>query len=140
ASFEGQGTWYLGAPDILLTRAPDAGRATQRLQHHAEQGRRVLLLATSPSGLAGDQLPQRLDPVALVVLEEKVRDTAAATIDYFEAQDVTVKVISGDNPVTVAAVAQRVGVAGAEHPVDARELPEDPEALAEAVDRHAVFG
>jgi cation-transporting ATPase E len=140
ASFQGHGTWYLGAPDILLTQVAEPGHAPERLQHYAEQGRRVLMLAAAPDGLDGDRLPPRLDPVALVVLEEKVRDTAPDTIAYFESQGVTVKVISGDNPVTVAAVAQRVGVAGAEHAFDARQLPDDPEALAEVLDTHAVFG
>jgi cation-transporting ATPase E len=142
ASFADHGAWYLGAPDILLTSADDGDvvdDANTRLHHYAERGRRVLLLASAPNGLAGERLPP-LEPVALVVLEEKIREAAPATIEYFEDQGVTVKVISGDNPVTVSAVAERVGVKGASDWYDARELPEDADALADVLDRFAVFG
>lgn len=146
ASFSGgeapDGGWYLGAPDILLTKVHgDTTAADDRLRHYAERGRRVLMLALAPAGLQGETLPDRLDAIALVVLEEKVRASAPDTIRYFEDQGVTVKIISGDNPVTVSAVAQRVGVAGADRAVDARTLDgDDREALAEALEANAVFG
>ncbi len=143
ASFADRGAWLLGAPDILLTRAPadDAtDSARDRLDHYARRGRRVLMLAGAPHGLTGEDLPTTLDPVALVVLDEKIRDTAPDTISYFGEQGVTVKVISGDSPVTVGAVAERVGVPGADHPVDARTLPEDVDELAEIMEHNAVFG
>jgi cation-transporting ATPase E len=142
AAFGNDGAWVLGAPDILLTNVRDqrsVGATTTRLQHYAERGRRVLMLAHAPNGLTQESLPE-IDPAALVVLEEKVRESAPTTIKYFEDQGVIVKVISGDNPVTVAAVAQRVGVDGAERSFDARELPEDQDALADVLDDHAVFG
>ncbi len=66
-----------------------------------------------------------MTPLALVVLAESVRPDAAETLAFFREQGVAVKVISGDNPRTVAAVAARVGVSGADEPVDARELPEE---------------
>ena len=143
AGFDGHGAWLLGAPDILLTRAgagATAGSTADRLQHWAERGRRVLLLARAPGGLTGDELPDELAPSALVVLDEMLRESAPATMAYFARQHLQVKIISGDNPTTVGAVAARCGVAGADQPVDARTLPEDPDALAEAVERHAVFG
>jgi cation-transporting ATPase E len=143
ASFAGHGAWLLGAPDILLTRAPtDNGASTahERLDHYASRGRRVLLLAAAPGGLNGEDLPDLLDPVALVVLDEQLRASAPDTIAYFGAQGVAVKVISGDSPVTVGAVAQRVGVPGADDPVDARALSEDPAELAEIMETHSVFG
>jgi cation-transporting ATPase E len=142
AAFGGQGAWVLGAPDILLGHAPPgatADDARERVEHYAERGRRVLMLAEAADGLSGETLPQ-IEPIALVVLEEKIREAAPATIAYFEDQGVTVKVISGDNPVTVAAVAERVGVEGATRWFDARELPEDQHALAEVLEQHAVFG
>ena len=71
---------------------------------------------------------------------EKVRPDAAETIQYFHDQGVTLKVISGDNPRTVAAVAARVGLPGATEAMDARELPEDPQELAEVLETHSVFG
>ena len=142
AAFADHGAWVLGAPDILLTASRDSRgdeSVQERMQHYAERGRRVLMLAGAPDGLAGETLPP-LEPLALVVLEEKVRDSAPATIKYFENQGVVVKIISGDNPVTVAAVAQRVGVDGADRWVDARELPDDQDALAEILEDHAIFG
>jgi cation-transporting ATPase E len=100
----------------------------------------VLLLASSPSGLNGETLPAELVPTALVVLDEQLREAAPQTIAYFGEQGVVVKVISGDSPITVGAVATRCGVPGAETPIDARTLPEDQEALADVLEKHSVFG
>jgi cation-transporting ATPase E len=144
ATFADRGTWLLGAPDILLERAADAARAetSAAVELHAAVGRRVILLASADTPV-GDQLPPVLEPVALLVLEEQLRADAPDTIGYFLAQGVTVKVISGDSPTTVGAVAARVGVPLADQPVDARALPDaeaDPEEFADVVDRHGVFG
>jgi cation-transporting ATPase E len=100
----------------------------------------VLLLASSPSGLNGETLPAELVPTALVVLDEQLREAAPQTIVYFGEQGVVVKVISGDSPITVGAVATRCGVPGADTPIDARTLPEDQEALADVLEKHSVFG
>jgi len=148
ASFVDQGSFVLGAPDILLdhaaTPAPDRNDSTAaaraRVEHFASVGRRVLILMSSPEGLNGEVLFDSLVPVALVVLDEAVREAAPATIAYFGQQGVAVKVISGDSPVTVGAVAARVGVPGADSPIDARTLPEDQEALADILESHSVFG
>ena len=143
AQFADHGSWYLGAPDILLDRAPTGAAldsARDRLQHYSSKGQRVLLLAASPSGLDGETLPDELLPAALVVLDEQLRDAAPATIGYFGEQGVAVKVISGDSPITVGAVATRCGVPGADNPVDARTLPEDQDALADVLESHSVFG
>src|SRR5439155_144512 len=77
-----------------------------------------------------DETPSDLAPIALVVLAEHVREDAAATLAYFAQQGVAVKVISGDNPRTVAAIAGAVGVPGADDPMDARQLPDDEGGLA----------
>ena len=143
STFADHGSWYLGAPDILLDRAEpgptlDASRA--RLQHYAERGQRVLMLAASSDGLHGESLPDRLTPVALVVLDEQLREAAPRTLGYFAEQGVAVKIISGDSPVTVGAVAARCGVPGADDPVDARTLPEDRSQLADVLESHSVFG
>jgi cation-transporting ATPase E len=128
---------YLGAPELLLgDRHPDVA---SRVADQADQGRRVLLMATAPA-MAGEELPDDLTPVAMVLLEDEVRPDAEETLEYFSAQGISLKVISGDHPRTVAAVARRAGVPGAEVGVDARELPEDPEELAEVVGSNAVFG
>jgi cation-transporting ATPase E len=100
----------------------------------------VLLVARSAAALPGDGLPTPLEPAAVVALEDTLRADAAETFAYFTAQGVTIKVISGDNPATVAAVAARAGIPGAASAVDARSLPEDPVLLGEALDAHTVFG
>ncbi|HYV01845.1 MAG TPA: HAD-IC family P-type ATPase, partial [Actinomycetota bacterium] len=78
--------------------------------------------------------------MALVLLQDRVRADAPAILAYFGRQGVEVKVISGDDPATVAAVAAEAGLQGSIQPIDARSLPEDPELLADAVEAHAVFG
>ncbi|CAB4615413.1 unannotated protein [freshwater metagenome] len=143
AQFADHGAWYLGAPDILLDNAPAGAAldsARERLQHYSGRGQRVLLLASSASGLNGETLPTELVPTALVVLDEQLREAAPQTIAYFGEQGVAVKVISGDSPVTVGAVATRCGVPGADAPIDARTLPDDQEALADVLEKHSVFG
>jgi cation-transporting ATPase E len=75
-----------------------------------------------------------------VVLKDTLRPDAARTLDYFREQDVTVKVISGDDPRTVGAIAEQLGLESADHPIDARELPDDEEGLAEVLERASVFG
>ena len=138
ASFVGRGTWVIGAPEMVLGQgeAPALARAREL----AASGRRVLVLAQGPNGLDGDELPRDLRGVALVTLVERVREDAAATIEYFARQGVATKVISGDNPLTVAAIAARVGVDDASAPVDARELPEEAAALADVLEGRSVFG
>ena len=135
-AFSGQGTWVLGAPDVLLD-GDDPVRA--QVQELAGAGRRVVLLARSPAPLDGDSRPSPLDPVALVTLKERIRPDAAETLRYFAEQGVAIKVLSGDNPRTVGHVAAEVGLDVGEA-VDASTLPDDPEGLAEAIEAHAVFG
>ena len=139
ASFNGHGTWVLGAPEVVLADAPRHADVRARAERLAEGGRRVVLLGRAIDGLDGEHLPI-VEPVALIVLEERVRTSAAATLSYFADQGVTVKVISGDHPRTVGAIADRLGVTGAGTPVDGRRLPEDAVALADAVEAGAVFG
>ncbi|MCZ7528702.1 MAG: cation-translocating P-type ATPase [Acidimicrobiia bacterium] len=140
ASFPGRGTWVIGAPEMVLAAADPADAVRARADELAATGRRVLLLARTEAPLDGEALPPGLVPAALVLLEEKVRADAAETLRYFERQGVTLKVISGDNPRTVAAVARRVGLEVRGDGFDARELPEDAEALADVLEHHNVFG
>jgi cation-transporting ATPase E len=139
ASFGRHGSWVLGAPEILLDHASsrDCEASIARL---AGAGRRVVLLARSPAALPGDSLAPGLEPAALVVLEDPVRPQAAATLDYFAEQGVALKVISGDDPRTAGAIAVQLGLAGAAAPVDARQLPDDPDRLAQAMEDGTVFG
>jgi cation-transporting ATPase E len=136
ATVAGGPTWLLGAPEILAGEA-DLRKAIAR---HAEAGRRVVLLARSATPLHGEALPPDVEPVALVVLADQIRPEAPDTLRFFTAQGVTLKVISGDNPVTVAAVAREAGLPGAERAMDARDLPDDEDGLTAALEEHAVFG
>ncbi|MDC2959738.1 MULTISPECIES: HAD-IC family P-type ATPase [Streptomyces] len=135
---EGNGessTWLLGAPDVLLADDDPALAETERLN---EQGLRVLLLARARREL-GDPEPARgARPTALVVLEQRLRPDAADTLRYFAEQDVQAKVISGDNAVSVGAVAAKLGLTGTT--VDARALPSEREEMAKSLDEATVFG
>ncbi|MFE4692480.1 HAD-IC family P-type ATPase [Streptomyces sp. NPDC056749] len=141
ASFgEGNGdasAWLLGAPDVLL--APD-DPALAETGHLNEQGLRVLLLARVRGELDAPEAAAEAVPAALVVLEQRLRPDAGETLAYFEDQNVAAKVISGDNAVSVGAVAQKLGLPGAEHALDARRLPEDRDDMATEIERNAVFG
>ena len=138
AHFSEQGSFYLGAPDILLDAGDEVGRA--RVAEDTEQGKRVLVVIRSQQPYSGDTLPDERIPVAVIVLEDTVRPDAREILEYFITQDVDIKVISGDHPQTVAAVARRAGVPNAEVAFDARDLPEDREAMADVLAQHSVFG
>lgn len=131
------GTWLLGAPDVLL---PVGDPALSEVDGLNAQGLRVLLLARAARDLDDPRVAEDVRPTALVVLEQRLRSDAAETLRYFAEQNVSAKVISGDNAVSVGAVAAKLALPGAEAPVDARKLPHEPEAMAAALDRGAVFG
>lgn len=157
---DGHGSWVLGAPEMVLAQAESGAqrRARDAAGAIAAQGARVLLLVRSEHPLsdtddaggadgstAGDtaRLPEQLVAAALVVLREQIRADAADTLRYFTEQGVALKVISGDSPRTVGAVAAAVGVPGvrgADDAVDARTLPEDLDELGGVLDSHSVFG
>jgi cation-transporting ATPase E len=103
----------------------------------------VLLLASCPHPVDAPDGPRPVDPTALVVLAQAVRPDSASTLEYFRRQGVTVKVISGDDPRTVGAIATRLGLEQAEHPVDARALPDadaEGSGFSDAVVGNSVFG
>ncbi|MUL48893.1 HAD-IC family P-type ATPase [Mycobacterium sp. CBMA293] len=134
-SYGEHGNWVLGAPDVLL--APGSPEAEQAEQIGA-QGLRVLLLGSSDRPVDAPDAPGVLTPVALVTLEQRVRPDAAETLEYFAQQRVSVKVISGDNAVSVGAVAGSLGLHG--ETLDARQLPDDPAQLAETLSEYTTFG
>ncbi|MFB8397739.1 cation-translocating P-type ATPase [Streptomyces yangpuensis] len=141
ASFsEGDGennTWLLGAPDVLL---PAGDPALDEIDDLNEQGLRVLLLARSARELDDEAVATGVRPTALVVLEQRLRPDAADTLRYFEDQNVRAKVISGDNAISVGAVAGKLGLPGAQNTVDARGLPTEQAGMAEVLDGNSVFG
>lgn len=132
-----RGTWVMGAPEMVL---PDDHPVRRTAGEVADTGQRVLVLARAAGPTADDRPLPEVTPVALVRFDERIRDDAADTLRYFADQGVALKVISGDSPRTVGAVAARVGLADAGEPVDARTLPEGREALADAVEAGTVFG
>ncbi len=138
ASFAGHGTWVLGAPELVLPASQD-GPLSQAADL-AASGRRVLALARADGPLDGQALPPGLRAAAFIMLAERLRSDAPDTIAYFAAQGVALKVISGDSPHTVSAVAARAGVPEAGDPIDARDLPEDPAALGALLEERSVFG
>lgn len=133
ADFGPHGTWLIGAPDVLLPSAAELLRPVDEL---AGSGARLLLLARATSASAP---PVDATPVALIVLRDEIRVDAAETLRYLQAQGVAVKVLSGDHPLTVAAVATQVGLRTGE-PVDARTLDAASGSVADALDKNVVFG
>jgi cation-transporting P-type ATPase E len=138
AGFAGHGTWVLGAPEMVLSRGEH--RYLPQAADLAASGRRVLVLAQSAGPPGRASLPPDLRPAAFIVLAERLRSDAAGAIAYFAAQGVALKVISGDSPRTVSAIAARAGVPQAGDPVDARDLPEDQAALGRLLEERSVFG
>jgi len=146
-TFQDQGIWVLGAPDMVLAHLADDDPSRSEAVSLAAQGRRVVALACGTRSASPDGEPALPDDVqfaALVVLDEQIRSDAAETLAYLVEQGITLKVISGDHPLTVAAVATRVGVRGLDEPgavVDARTLLEaDDTTLRHAVAHATVFG
>ena len=141
-TFADQGSWVLGAPENVLT-SNYQGDVRTDVERYAQDGQRVLLLAKA-DGTFSDGADASLPPVtavALVLLEDVVRPDAPETLKYFAEQGVTMKVISGDNNVTVGAVARRAGLEGWESNVDATKLPkEGTEEFADAIENSTVFG
>ncbi|WP_327140932.1 cation-translocating P-type ATPase [Nocardia sp. NBC_01327] len=137
ASYGEHGNWLLGAPDVLLDPESETAAVAQEI---GAKGLRVLLLASSDRPVDAADAPGEVTPAALVVLEQRVRPDAKETIEYFESQHVATKVISGDNAVSVGAVAASLGLAGGDDAVDARTLPTDQNELADVLESKTVFG
>jgi cation-transporting ATPase E len=158
ASFEGRGTFHLGAPDVVLGAGDASDDARTRAEAASADGERVLVVTRSGAAEPSDDtLPTDREPLCLVRLGDTLRSDAAEIFAYFRDQGVDLKVISGDHPATVAAVAHRAGITGDGddddragdatvqgrlHPpaVDARRLPSEPGELADTVESTTVFG
>ena len=152
-------TWYMGAPEVIISALEgDYSSVLQQVNEYANDGNRVLLVARSTAPLSprsglrdaveganvsdDPQLDVQAEPVALVLCSEKIREDAERTLAWFREQGVRCRVISGDNPVTVGAIARRVKLTGDHEPVamDARELPEDVNELARVLENVDVLG
>ncbi|MGN0998576.1 MAG: HAD-IC family P-type ATPase [Faecousia sp.] len=135
--FRDRGSYLVGAPEFTLGER--YGQVRENVEGWSSKGYRVLLVAGYPGV---PELPLRtedLRPLALILLTNKIRSEAPKTFSYFAQQGVAVKVISGDNPVTVSEVAARAGIPGAEQYVDAKQLDTDGDFL-QAVQEYTVFG
>ena len=140
--------YLLGAPEFIMRERYEAVK--QAVEPNSEKGFRVLLFARQKDaqslealfpeeGMPADQVQPMAEPLALILLENSVRENAPQTFCYFAEQDVIIKVISGDNPITVSRVALQAHIPGAENYIDARTL-ETPEQIAEAAEKYTVFG
>lgn len=137
ASFSGKGSYIIGASEFILREGYEAIRS--QVEQYSANGQRVLLLAYSPNPFRGRELPDGICAAALVLIGDKIRPEAEQTLRYFDEQGVNLKIISGDNAVTVANIARRAGLRDAENYVDASTL-ETEEQVKEAAIRFSVFG
>jgi cation-transporting P-type ATPase E len=135
ASYGEHGNWVIGAPDVLLEPASAAAEEAEQI---GSLGLRVLLLGSSDVPVDHPGAPGTVTPAALVVLEQRIRADARDTLDYFASQKVSIKVISGDNAVSVGAVAGSLGLEG--ETMDARQLPKEQDQLADTVEEYTTFG
>ena len=130
------GTVAIGAPEFILSSVPE--KISKIVNQYASMGLRVLLVAHSAGKIIGDKLPASFKPMAIVSIADNIRDDAAQTIRWFKENDVAVKVISGDNPITVSEVAKRVGVANAEKYISLEGLNEKE--VISVANKYTVFG
>ncbi len=138
------GAWVLGGPEMVFADAPQHEPLLARAAQLAGSGRRTLVLAHAPASITAadaeaEKRPEGLEPVALLTFRESIRPDARETLDYFAEQGVAVRIISGDNPHTVAAIAREVGLESAQG-YDARDLPEDEQELRDVLEKNQVFG
>lgn len=131
---EGVGSLFLGAPEMLLMENPQLVTEAQK------RGSRVLVLALSQTGIDKEQmlLPQDVKPLAFLEIADPIREGAAETLDYLRSQEVLLKIISGDNPVTVSHIAKEAGFANYESYIDCSKVDDDE--LIRVAEETAIFG
>lgn len=137
AAFKDTGTYLMGAVQFLFPEGNP--ELAEYCSGFAKEGLRVLVVAHSENVNEGTEIPARLEPIGLLLLTDVIRQEAPDTLAYFESQGVDLKVISGDDPVTVSAIARRAGLKNAEQYVDATTLTTQ-EQMDEAVATYSVFG
>ncbi|HEM2779678.1 cation-translocating P-type ATPase [Streptococcus suis] len=133
-TIENIGRIFLGAPEMLLTQNPLSVSEAQ------DRGSRVLILALSQQSLPSsqNQLPENIEPLALLEIADPIREDAAETLAYLRSQEVTLKIISGDNPVTVSHIAREAGFADYDSYIDCSKV--DDEELIARAETTAIFG
>ncbi len=135
-TFFERGTYAFGAPEFILDKVPED--VEKAINQYASTGLRVLVLAHSENSISEDRLPHDMNAIALITITDNIREDAISTIQWFKNNDVAVKVISGDNPVTVSEVAGRVGIEGAENYISLEGLSEQD--VMDAANKYTVFG
>ena len=136
ASFEDVGTFVMGAPEFVLKPYPV--KVEKIVKSYAQMGLRVIVLAFSPVPIVGDKLPAVLKPIAVISIADNIREDAIETIGWFKENDVNVKVISGDNPVTVCEVAKRAGIQNADKYISLEGL--NDKEVENVANKYTVFG
>ena len=136
-TFEDAGTYIMGAPEFVMPNGIDS-KTENMIEQYAKDGYRVLLLAHSTANIIKDNPPSNRIPVALLILEDRIRDDAIETISWFKKNGVKVKIISGDNPLTVAEIAKRVGVDNTEALINLEGMNEKQ--VIAAASKYTVFG
>ncbi|HIU80709.1 MAG TPA: HAD-IC family P-type ATPase [Candidatus Coproplasma excrementipullorum] len=135
-TFEDVGTFVMGAPEFVLKPLP--AKVDRIVKQYATMGLRVIVLAHSATPIVGDKLPSVLKPVAIISIADNIREDAVDTIKWFRHNDVAVKVISGDNPVTVAEVARRAGIENADKFISLEGL--NDKEVESVANKYTVFG
>lgn len=136
ASFDENGSYIFGATEFILK---DSSPYQEIIKEYSEKGQRVLMLAHSPHQIQDKELPAEIHPMAFLFISDKIRAEAPDTLAYFAEQGVDIKIISGDNAITVANIAKKAGLKTAEQYVDATTL-QTPEEIKEAAQKYSVFG
>ncbi len=136
-TFNELGTYAFGAPEFVLSGEEYKKLQTQ-IEEYAKQGLRVLVVAHSGGKIVEDNLPKDFASVAIIVIADNVREDAISTIKWFKDNGVAIKVISGDNPITVAEVSKRVGIDGADKYVSLEGMSD--EEVFDAANKYTVFG
>ena len=137
AVFEGRGTYLMGAAQFLFPEGNE--ELLEHCSNYAQEGYRILVLAHSEQETKGTERPTGLEPLGLFLITDVIREEAPDTLAFFDSQGVDLKVISGDDPVTVSAIAKKAGLKNANHYIDATTI-KTPEEMQRAVAECSVFG
>ena len=129
--------YVMGAPEFVLGDSYE--KYKDQIEEHGKKGNRVLVFGSYPDEIDGKKLSKKVTPISLVLLSNPIRENAKETFQYFYEQNVEIKVISGDNPVTVSEIAKEAGIHNAEKYIDASTLKSDKE-IYEAIEKYTVFG
>lgn len=135
-SFENIGTFTIGAPEFILSKIPQALKT--KINNYAKDGYRVLVLGHCAKNIVDGDITKNMKPLALIVLSDNVRPDAIETINWFNENNVDIKVISGDNPITVSEVARRAGINNADKFISLEKLSNAE--VVEAATQYTIFG